>query len=351
MALKRKRDVLTEKTRSLSDLIDLLKSQPLPVAHEAIERIRRGLSPEEVLNSITADPSRLGRPSALAVNRSLLPHTQSKFEFELNARHPIAYPSLRPIANVDFRLIGFTPSSNKLQGLIGGAVALGSLTRWTPPAKAQTVDPTQLFHARSSRLTENYIDDRLAKIDFSLWTAVPVSNEFAAKVLSLYLEVFHPFLGLFDADLFLDGLISGDTRFCSRMMVCSILAWTCVSFFFFLSPLTKKPSYAHYNPSATVLSTRFLDEAVLLYEQDRMMDTLPAMVGIMLISLIWIVRGNDKHGVGMLKECADMGGRLQLYKPILDCVPPLNIMDPDVRTAAAHTAWGTFNWQMQGRHP
>jgi hypothetical protein len=88
----------------------------------------------------------------------------------------------------------------------------------------------------------------------------------------------------------------------------------------------------------------------MLYEEDRMMDTLPTVVGIILISMIWIVRGNDKYGVGMLKECAEMGGRLQLYKSIRDCVPPLNIMDADVKAAAAHTAWGTFNWQMQAHH-
>jgi hypothetical protein len=228
MALKRKRDALTATTRSLSDLIKLLKTQPLPVAREAIERIRRGVPPEEVIKSIQADPSSAGCPSILAVNRSLLPHTQSKFEFELNVRHANAYPSLRPIANVDFGLIGFTPSPNKALGQIGGQVAPGSLAKWAPPAKVQTIDPTQLFHARSSSLTEKYIDDRLAKVDFGRWTNVPVSNEFAAKVLSLYLEVFHPFLGFFDADLFLDSLISGETRFCSRMMVNALLAWTCV---------------------------------------------------------------------------------------------------------------------------
>lgn len=328
MALKRKRDTLTETTRSLQALVDLLRAQPLPVAREAVERVRRGVPVEEVVRSIRADPAAGGCPSLLAVNRSMLPHTQSMFEFELNVRHPYAYPSLRPIANVDFRLIGFTPTSREQHALPG------SLSRWTPPAKAQTIDPNQLFHARTSSLIDKYIDDRLGLVDFSRWTDVRVTDEFAAKVLSLYLKVYHPFLGFFDADLFLTNLVSGETRFCSRLMVNSILAWTC-------------PAYAHYEPSATVLSTRFLDEATVLYEEDRMMDTLPTTVAIILLSIVWTVRGNDKHGVVMLKECAEMGNRLQLYKMIRDCVPPLNIMDPDVRVAAAATAWGTFNWQMQ----
>jgi hypothetical protein len=110
--------------------------------------------------------------------------------------------------------------------------------------------------------------------------------------------------------------------------------------------LCKQHGYAYFDPSGRALSTRFLDEAVLLYEEDRMIDTLPTVVSILLISLIRMVRGNDKYGMVMLKESADMGSRLQLYQMRRDCVPPLNITNPDVRAAASATAWGTFNWQM-----
>jgi hypothetical protein len=234
MALKRKRDALSKTTRPLTDLLELLKSRPLPVAREAIERIRRGVSVDSVVKSIEADPSRAGCPSIQAINRSLLPHTQSKFEFELNVRHPDAYPSLLPLSNVDFRLVGFTPTKNgreQQDSEASGQAGTGSLARWAPPAKSQTIDPTQLFQTRRSSLTERYIDDRLALVDISRWTDVPVSDQVAATVLSLYLETYQPFLGLFDSDLFLDNLVSGETRFCSRLMVNAVLAWTSVGYF------------------------------------------------------------------------------------------------------------------------
>src|SRR5271156_3321356 len=111
--------------------------------------------------------------------------------------------------------------------------------------------------------------------------------------------------------------------------------------------MDQQQGYAYYEPAGTVLSQRFLDEAVMLYEQDRATDTLPTVVGIILISLVWTLRGNDKFGAVMLKECADMGYRLQLYQTTIDSVSPLNMMDPDIKAAASATAWGTFNWQMQ----
>lgn len=50
-------------------------------------------------------------------------------------------------------------------------------------------------------------DRRLAKLDMSFWTAVPILNDLAARVVLLYLETDHPLLGTFDPDLFLDNLV------------------------------------------------------------------------------------------------------------------------------------------------
>jgi hypothetical protein len=39
----------------------------------------------------------------------------------------------------------------------------------------------------------------------------------------------HPIAGLFDTDLFIEDLRSGTKRFCSSLLVVSILAWACVN--------------------------------------------------------------------------------------------------------------------------
>lgn len=75
----------------------------------------------------------------------------------------------------------------------------------------------------------DYCDARLLLLDISNWTSAPVSNALAASLISFYLKIDHPTLGLFDGDLFLDDLIQNRIRYCSPLLVASILLWACVS--------------------------------------------------------------------------------------------------------------------------
>ena len=87
-----------------------------------------------------------------------------------------------------------------------------------PPAEST-------FHTSS-----DYCDTRLHELDISFWTSVPISNEFAANVISLYLETDHPLLGIFDPALFISDLVTWKLQFCSRLLVNAILYWACVSY-------------------------------------------------------------------------------------------------------------------------
>jgi hypothetical protein len=80
-----------------------------------------------------------------------------------------------------------------------------------------------------SKIHLNLIDDRLNYIDISRWTNIVISDRFAAEAITLYLEMNQPWWAFFNVDLFLNDLISGDTKFCSRMLVNALLAWSCVS--------------------------------------------------------------------------------------------------------------------------
>lgn len=61
------------------------------------------------------------------------------------------------------------------------------------------------------------------------WTRVPISDDFAARVLSSYLVRDHPIIGLFDADLFLDDLVGKCLDFCSPLLVSALMFHACVS--------------------------------------------------------------------------------------------------------------------------
>src|ERR1700742_1080692 len=87
-----------------------------------------------------------------------------------------------------------------------------------------------------------------------------------------------------------------------------------------------KRSYAHYEPTATKLSEKFLDEATMYYNEERKTGSLPTVAGAILISMNWIVLGNDKRGLSVLQECADMANRLHLYDD-LDVISSSSLLD------------------------
>lgn len=74
----------------------------------------------------------------------------------------------------------------------------------------------------------SYQANRLGALNIKHWTTVAVSNEFATGALRLFLDTDQPFLGIFDVDLFIGDLIEPRARFCSPLLVNSLLCWACV---------------------------------------------------------------------------------------------------------------------------
>jgi hypothetical protein len=90
---------------------------------------------------------------------------------------------------------------------------------------APLLQATEPDHGNPSRA---YCDPRLYQVNFRDWTGVDAKDGLAAGAVSYYLETDHPIHGLFDADLFLNDLASGEKNFCSAMLVNAILGWSCV---------------------------------------------------------------------------------------------------------------------------
>lgn len=78
-------------------------------------------------------------------------------------------------------------------------------------------------------------DPRLAKLDITGWTKVPITSTLAAHAISLYLKTDHPLLGFLDPDLFISDLTDGKTEYCSSLLVSSLLYWACVSIAYYHS--------------------------------------------------------------------------------------------------------------------
>jgi hypothetical protein len=194
------------------------------------------------------------RPSDNATTRALLPPTRFEFETELHSRHQKAYPVLGPIdtSSIDLDSLLFVRPeqllwqeaprcSQTFQQDTNNKDSPEQLRKATGVSKAGTTQlveplppPLRGMSVRRGSPVEGpfpkrlYVDDRLQRLDIEYWTCVPISNEFAASVISLYLEVDHPIFGLFDSDLFLQDLIDHRLRFASPFLVSALLYFACV---------------------------------------------------------------------------------------------------------------------------
>lgn len=90
---------LVDKEEALSnsdaaDLLEILKRVPDDEALEALRFLRTGHEPAEAVSALRRYDVGL---SQVALNRAILPPTQSSLEFELMMRHPLAYPAWAPV--------------------------------------------------------------------------------------------------------------------------------------------------------------------------------------------------------------------------------------------------------------
>ncbi|KAG7146645.1 hypothetical protein HYQ46_004546 [Verticillium longisporum] len=72
-----------------------------------------------------------------------------------------------------------------------------------------------------------HCDPRLTDLDVTYWTNVPMSNIFAAAMLTAYIQWYHPFSAMFDENLFLDDLVHHRHQFCSSFLVAAVLLTAC----------------------------------------------------------------------------------------------------------------------------
>lgn len=201
-------------------MLNHLKTLP---EKEAIELLRR--------LQTTSDPSRY-RPSQQVTARGMLPLVQADFEFEL-----MAYPALVPVTTASISLSPFsTPtvrrditSSNEHAEPSSIGRTLSKSLVGKPPLALPSADARSTSSVLGPSQARFYLDERLHDLRIRYWTRVPVSDGLAASIISFYLEMDHPSLGLFDSDLFLGDLVGHQIRFRSSFLVSNLLFYACVS--------------------------------------------------------------------------------------------------------------------------
>ncbi|KAF4954607.1 hypothetical protein FSARC_12047 [Fusarium sarcochroum] len=175
--------------------------------------------------------------------------------------------------------------------------------------------------------------ESLARLDISYWTDVPIRNDVAAQVISLYMEIDYPVLPLFHADLFIQDLVQRRSFFCSRFLVSALLAWAC-------------QAYTAIQPGIGTMTVEFFDEAKKAFSNMPFTNTLTAVSALQLLCTTAVTQGRDDVAFEYLQAGVKVGRMMGLFG-VQPGRPSANSwLDGyhDWRIAASYTAWGVYNW-------
>ncbi|KAK2042900.1 hypothetical protein LZ31DRAFT_499906 [Colletotrichum somersetense] len=333
-----------------ADLLDILKRVPDDEALEALRFLRAGNEPAGIGSALRRHDIGL---SQVALNRAILPPTQTSLEFELMMRHPIAYSSWAPVqpSKIDLEFLlrpakirwkGTGPTAGSSDGH-SYLSPYGHQRREQSPGTASLIEPLE---------PSTLYDNRLLGIDIARWTDVSITNEFFIAVLQLHLETDYPMMPLIDIDLLLDGLL-GQNEFCSRVLINALFAWACVSTHqtnnadFMSSLTTAQQGYAAVEPNAAAIGHTFYSEAKELW---KITQEAPATENVCTVAAVYylfitaVSLGAGVEYVEFLDDLLDMSQRLGLFNIDPSRMDEFTANDSaNHQQAKAQISWVLFN--------
>ncbi|KAL5336038.1 hypothetical protein BJX70DRAFT_390231 [Aspergillus crustosus] len=137
------------------------------------------------------------------------------------------------------------------------------------------------------------------------WTSL-VDNDAASHLLSLYFTWENPTWQLIDPDLFVHDMEHGRTRFCSSLLVHTLLFFGC-SFSFNLNRITDRRE-------EKVLGEKLYAAIQRLWSQERDSTDVPTMQSSILIGLLCCTFGIDKIGTQYITRGAQLSNRMNIPK-------------------------------------
>ncbi|OHW96157.1 C6 transcription factor [Colletotrichum incanum] len=246
-------DETTARTHKYAaELLGLLRSVPDDQVREVLQQLRAGRDAGNIVDSLRGQLHSANDVSFHGLLHAVPPPDQTSLEFELMVRHAIAYSPWAPteLPHLDFDFAFRTTPSVAIESPAGSRDSSVSLNFGSQgkPSSRETSAPD----------FPPLCDERLLNADILAWTGIKIPVLAARRTISLYLETDHAITALFDVDLFLNDLVSGGTRFCSRLLVSSLLSWAC-------------QAYTAFDLEATSWSYALYDEAKHLLDHETAM--------------------------------------------------------------------------------
>ncbi|KAM0277777.1 hypothetical protein ACHAQH_005570 [Verticillium albo-atrum] len=329
------------------EVLQLLKSASEAEALDILRMLRANRDPSAVLAVLKDTASSNPTPSEPGTEISSINLARSSFETELMRSYPTAYPAMRPlpVSHPETPDMNLPPYIRRTRSMdqrtilgihlsgygVQGDQLTGGVGTTDPEENPFLIEPIE--DATPPLLP--LCDERLRDLDMSYWTNIPLSNEFAINVISLYLRTDHPLLGMFDPDLFVSDLVRHREQFCTRFLVHALMYWG-----------TRQQMYTSLDESAHPLVAQFGSEAEKLWWAAKSTDSLCNIAGAQLLSLAFMGNGRDHFVLVFLTEACRMAKRMSLLGVEHSKVQTPDNISPDLRSARSYTAWGIFNWSI-----
>ncbi|KAI0138516.1 hypothetical protein F4776DRAFT_654301 [Hypoxylon sp. NC0597] len=305
------------------EVVELLKSLPEDQAFILLGILREKDDPATALSAFkVASAEGEGQISSDLNEQASIP-AQTMLELELMANNPKAYPSLCPI-NPSLLAKSNLIRSMRLPMEVYGIDTQPVLDKTSAGRKFQLpVSPGQEV---------SYCDERLHDLRVGFWTDVMITNDFAARVISLYITTDNPLLGLFSPHLFITDLVNQGDRFCSRFLFNALMYLGC-------------QMYSAFDKDSMEYAVEFCEEAERLWKDEH--GSYLTMAGAVLLSLSLIGSGRDHAVLLYATQAMKIGEQLGFFNvaEVSHLRLDVNTSDDDTK-ACCYAAWGTFNWNV-----
>ncbi|KAJ6782477.1 hypothetical protein PWT90_07883 [Aphanocladium album] len=343
MALKRRIDELQQDLSEHVEILEHLKSMPERDVISVVRLLRSTPNASMVLSSLRGGAHTAAHPSKLKTSRALLTPTQSDTEFELNMLHSAAYPALSPLnfssAHIDALFPTVSPAGSQMTGLptstqaIEGAFSDATQLAVSPLLPLRDACQRQTSPVAGPAPGRQYCDARLKQLKIAYWTSVPISDEFAACVLSHYLVSDHPIYACVDADLFLKDLLDRKLKHCSPFLVSALMSFAC-------------QSYTQFDKRSSAFSVAFLDEAQKMRHLEQSSQTINYLAAMAYLAIATGVNGEEELGASFAAECRQIAKKMNLIevKATEELASTFHSLPLAELKSSAFAAWGTYAW-------
>ncbi|KAG5759330.1 hypothetical protein H9Q72_012538 [Fusarium xylarioides] len=276
----------SKETEQILGLFDVLKTAPEAQAIDILRVVRSHADLDTAVSIIQP-----------RITKNISDHERSPehprhrgLEAELMARHSLAFPALQPLeSSILKKFFSASRTSSSTQNDQNTPMTNSDPNPFTAHDPTQSLAPTL-----------SPCDERLEELNIGFWTSVPIASDLAAKAISLYLETDHPLLGSFDPTLFMEDLVHCRTNYCSKLLVSTIMYWSC-------------QMYTAVDSTIQAFIPQFCEEAEKRWSLEKATDSLLNLAATQLLGLAYLGNGKDHYVLTYVSEVNAMGARMGLF--------------------------------------